>query len=92
MTETERPVKRSVIVSGHATSLSLEAEFWQVLKHIAAERGLTFSALVTEIDASRGGRNLSSAARVYALDYCLQRVPSNRFQLAGSRPKFGDPP
>jgi predicted DNA-binding ribbon-helix-helix protein len=61
------PVKRSLTVSGHRTSLSMEPEFWAVLKTLAKSRGLTTAALIAEIDAARGSANLSSAARVYAL-------------------------
>ncbi|HTQ33631.1 MAG TPA: ribbon-helix-helix domain-containing protein, partial [Stellaceae bacterium] len=53
-------VKRSVRVAGHATSISLEAAFWQALRGIAAARGMSVNALVAAIDESRGG-NLSSA-------------------------------
>ena len=58
--------KRSVRIAGHQTSLSLETVFWDALKEIAAARGLSLNALVTEIDAARTG-NLSSALRVYVL-------------------------
>lgn len=61
------PVKRSLTVSGHRTSLSMEPEFWAVLKTLAKSRGLTTAALIAEIDADRGSANLSSAARVYVL-------------------------
>lgn len=59
--------KRSVLIAGHATSVSLEPEFWDALRGIAAARGLSLNALVAEVDARRGGRNLSSALRVHAL-------------------------
>lgn len=58
--------KRSVLIAGHATSVSLEAAFWDALKEIAATRGQSLNALVEEIDAGRDG-NLSSAIRVYVL-------------------------
>jgi len=60
-------VKRSVRIAGHATSVSLEAAFWQGLSDIAAVRGLSVSALLAAIDASRSG-NLSSAIRLFVLD------------------------
>ncbi|HWB51387.1 MAG TPA: ribbon-helix-helix domain-containing protein [Stellaceae bacterium] len=60
-------VKRSVRVAGHATSISLEAPFWQGLRDIAAARGTSVNALVATIDATRGG-NLSSAIRLFVLD------------------------
>jgi predicted DNA-binding ribbon-helix-helix protein len=60
-------VKRSLAVAGHRTSVSLEEEFWDALKTIAAQRALPISALVAEIDAGRGSANLSSALRVFVL-------------------------
>ena len=63
-----RPRKRSVTIAGHATSLSLEEEFWEELRRIAAMREQSLSALLTEIDAGRGARSLSSAARVFILE------------------------
>ena len=62
-----RPVKRSVRIAGHPTSVSLEDEFWGALKDLAKERGQSLSALLTEIDAQRGGRSLASACRVFVL-------------------------
>ena len=63
----EGVVKRSVAIAGHRTSVSLEAPFWDALKDIAAVRGASVQALVAEIDAGRGGANLSSAIRVFVL-------------------------
>lgn len=63
--------KRSVNLSGHATSLALEPEFWAVLDQAAAEQGLSLAALIGRIDEQRAGRPLASACRVYA----LQRKP-----------------
>jgi predicted DNA-binding ribbon-helix-helix protein len=60
-------VKRSVRVAGHATSISLEAAFWQGLCDIAAARRISVNALVATIDATRNG-NLSSAIRLFVLD------------------------
>jgi len=59
--------KRSVLIAGHATSLSLEAEFWTALQEIARRRGLSLNRLVASIDAERHG-NLSSALRVFVLE------------------------
>ena len=59
--------KRSLNLSGHATSLAMEPEFWTALEVLAAARGLRLSALVAEIDAGRGNRPLASACRVAAL-------------------------
>jgi predicted DNA-binding ribbon-helix-helix protein len=60
-------VKRSVRIAGHATSVSLEAAFWDGLCTIAAVRGVSVNALLTTIDAARSG-NLSSAIRLFVLD------------------------
>ncbi|WP_342641585.1 ribbon-helix-helix domain-containing protein [Rhodoligotrophos ferricapiens] len=68
----DRPTKRSVLVAGHATSLSLEPEFWAALKAIAEEKGVTINQLITEIDHGRGKRGLSSAVRVYVLRHLGQ--------------------
>jgi predicted DNA-binding ribbon-helix-helix protein len=59
--------KRSLTIAGHRTSLSLEPEFWQALLAAAGAEGRTIAGLVTEIDATRGNRNLSSAIRVWLL-------------------------
>jgi predicted DNA-binding ribbon-helix-helix protein len=61
--------KRSVVVGGHKTSVSLEAEFWSGVKEIALGRKMTLSELVGEIDANRNQGNLSSAIRLFVLDY-----------------------
>ncbi|MEQ8388549.1 MAG: ribbon-helix-helix domain-containing protein [Alphaproteobacteria bacterium] len=60
------PKKRSVLVSGHPTSISLEPDFWRVLARLARERGQSLNAFVTEIDRTRRG-NLSSAIRLFVL-------------------------
>lgn len=75
------PVKRSIAIAGHRTSISLEEEFWSALAAAAAVRGVSVAALVAGIDAGRGGRNLSSAVRVFLLNEAQGRVAGN-----GSRP------
>jgi predicted DNA-binding ribbon-helix-helix protein len=67
-------VKRSVAIAGHATSVSLEAPFWDALRAIAAEEGLSVQALIGRIDAGRGAQNLSSAIRVYVLHSVQRRA------------------
>ena len=68
-------VKRSIIVSGRKTSVSLEAEFWNGMKEISEERRTTLSKLVTEVDTNRQkGCNLSSAIRLFVLDYYKSRA------------------
>jgi predicted DNA-binding ribbon-helix-helix protein len=62
-------VKRSIVVAGHRTSISLEDEFWKSLKDIVATRGTTLSELVASIDKGRAGGNLSSAIRLFVLDH-----------------------
>ena len=61
------PTKRSVLIAGHATSISLEPMFWRALEAAARERGCPVNALVAEIDAERLGAewppNLTSAIR-----------------------------
>ena len=64
--------KRSVMVSGHATSVSIETEFWDILKDIAAHKGVSINYLLSEIDVGRAN-NLSSAARVYVLEYAISK-------------------
>jgi predicted DNA-binding ribbon-helix-helix protein len=66
--------KRSVALSGHRTSLSVEDAFWDELKSIAGERGLTLNRLIEKIDAGRGGANLSSAVRVFVLESLRRRL------------------
>jgi predicted DNA-binding ribbon-helix-helix protein len=61
-------IKRSLVIAGHRTSVSLEDAFWQRLRAIAAERGLSLNSLAAMIDASREGANLSSAIRVFVLE------------------------
>jgi predicted DNA-binding ribbon-helix-helix protein len=63
-------VKRSIVIAGHKTSVSLEDAFWQGLKEIAAVEDVTLSELVASIDTGRnGGGNLSSAIRLFVLDH-----------------------
>jgi predicted DNA-binding ribbon-helix-helix protein len=70
-------VKRSIVIAGHKTSVSLEAEFWTALKDIAASRQQTLSDLVGAIDAERKQGNLSSAIRLFVLDHYQARTPGN---------------
>lgn len=58
--------KHSVLLFGHATSVTLEPEFWQELRAIAARKGTSLNKLIEEIDAVRT-TNLSSALRVFVL-------------------------
>ena len=69
-------VKRSVAIAGHRTSVSLEAPFWDALKGIAQARGISVQALIGELDAARGGGNLSSVIRVFVLDTVRRAEPT----------------
>jgi predicted DNA-binding ribbon-helix-helix protein len=60
-----RPVKHSVTLKGHRTSVSLEAAFWDAFREVALARGLTLNALAAEIDATRGDVGLAAAIRVH---------------------------
>jgi predicted DNA-binding ribbon-helix-helix protein len=62
-------VKRSIVIAGHKTSVSLEDAFWKGLKEIANGRELTLSDLVASIDTERRHGNLSSAIRLFVLDH-----------------------
>jgi len=65
--------KRSINLSGHATSLALEPEFWAALEAMAA--GGAMAALIGRIDEGRGERALASACRVAALQWAKARLP-----------------
>lgn len=62
-------VKRSVVIKGHKTSITLEDPFWSGLREIAREKGYTLARLLERIDAERTASNLSSTIRVYVLEY-----------------------
>ncbi|MES2602950.1 MAG: ribbon-helix-helix domain-containing protein [Pseudomonadota bacterium] len=85
-------VKRSIVVAGHKTSVSLEEAFWNGMKEIASVRSLTLSELVGEIDGGRQQGNLSSAIRLFVLDYFRSRATlpagngSSRLQAESPHP------
>ena len=68
--------KRSIVVSGHATSISMEDAFWTSLGDIAKERKISLSALITQIDQERSTSNLSSAIRLFVLHEMQQKIAS----------------
>ena len=70
-----RPVKRSLTLAGHRTSVSLEDIFWDAFRDIAASRGQPINDLAREIDAQRGDIGLASAIRVFVLREIQGRVP-----------------
>lgn len=69
--------KRSTIVAGHKTSVSLEDAFWNALKEIAGERHMTLSDLVAAVDSQRQHGNLSSALRLFVLDFYRAQLSHN---------------
>ncbi len=76
-------VKRSIVIAGHKTSVSLEDAFWTSLKEIAGQRDITLSDMVASIDTGRHAGNLSSAIRLFVLDHY-------RSQLSGSTSREAD--
>jgi len=76
------PRKRSLVIAGHATSLSLEDAFWDALLEMAAQRGCSIAQIIKEVDANReseaaAGRPavpLSSAVRVHVLTHYRERI------------------
>jgi predicted DNA-binding ribbon-helix-helix protein len=71
-------VKRSVVVGGHKTSISLEDAFWDQLREIARAQRWTLSKLIAEIDERRQYSNLSSAIRLFVLEYAHAKVNCER--------------
>jgi predicted DNA-binding ribbon-helix-helix protein len=67
-------VKRSIVVCGQKTSVSLEEPFWTSMKDIAAQRGTVLSDLVSEIENNRQQGNLSSAIRLFVLGHLKARA------------------
>jgi predicted DNA-binding ribbon-helix-helix protein len=74
-------VKRSIVVAGHKTSVSLEEPFWSGLKEIAARRDATLSEVVATIDRDRELANLSSAIRLFVLGFYRNRLAERRGEL-----------
>jgi predicted DNA-binding ribbon-helix-helix protein len=81
-------VKRSIVVAGHKTSISLEDEFWNGLREIASARALALSSLVASIDRNRQHGNLSSCIRLFVLEYYQAR--SDASGLDGDKVVEGD--
>jgi predicted DNA-binding ribbon-helix-helix protein len=78
-------VKRSIVIAGHKTSVSLEDAFWRALKEIAGGRELTLSDLVASIDTDRRVGNLSSAIRLFVLDYYRSQIGGDHRAAAAAR-------
>jgi predicted DNA-binding ribbon-helix-helix protein len=64
-------IKRSIVIDGHKTSVSLEDAFWNDLKEIAHAQRAPLSELVAKIDVARRQGNLSSAIRLFVLDHIM---------------------
>ncbi len=75
-------VKRSIVIAGHKTSVSLEDAFWTSLKAIAGDRDVTLSDLVASIDTDRRAGNLSSAIRLFVLDHYREQSEKSRVENA----------
>jgi len=82
-------VKRSIVIAGHKTSVSLEDAFWKALKEIAGGRKITLSDLVASIDTDRRVGNLSSAIRLFVLDFYRAQAGDNRNVGSASREAGG---
>jgi predicted DNA-binding ribbon-helix-helix protein len=68
-------IKRSIVVGGHKTSVSLEDAFWQGLKEIARSRRTTLSDVVGDLDIQRSQGNLSSTIRLFVLGHYRAQMP-----------------
>jgi predicted DNA-binding ribbon-helix-helix protein len=79
-------IKRSIVIAGHKTSVSLEDAFWKGLKEIADDRSLTLSELVSTIDTDRRHGNLSSAIRLFVLDHYRHHAVSEPAMPRDLRP------
>lgn len=82
-------VKRSVVIHGHKTSVSLEQPFWNIVRSMAADEQMTVSALLRRIDEARQHANLSSAVRVYVLEQVRARAAA---RPAGAKHSTGPTP
>jgi len=69
-------LKRSIVIAGHKTSVSVENEFWDSFKEIASERGMTVAAMIGAIDGDRKHANLSSAVRLFVLGVYRDQIAS----------------
>jgi len=78
-------VKRSIVIAGHKTSVSLEDAFWKGLKEIAGGRDMTLSDLVAAIDSERQLSNLSSAIRLFVLSFYRDQIPDHQEKHDGTR-------
>jgi predicted DNA-binding ribbon-helix-helix protein len=87
-------VKRSVVIAGHKTSVSLEDDFWAGLKFVAGEKRLTISELLSAIDEQRQQDNFFSAIRQFVFNYyvaLVARLERNNEQVDSSRAHLPSP-
>lgn len=90
-------VKRSIVVDGHKTSVSLEDAFWTGLREIAHAQQVPLSVLVSQIDSARDQSNLSSAIRVFVLrSFCnedrqTEGKEAHRSSVDGERTRAAPP-
>ncbi|MPZ36759.1 MAG: aryl-sulfate sulfotransferase [Rhizobiales bacterium] len=85
-------IKRSIVIAGHKTSVSLEDAFWKGLKDIAGSRDMTLSELVAAIDSERRHGNLSSAIRLFVLDHYRNQQTEERDQRSPAREMIASRP
>ena len=85
-------IKRSIVIAGHKTSVSLEDAFWRGLKDIAVSRRMTLSDLVGTIDSERQQGNLSSAIRLFVLDHYQARTNGDAQARPAPRDMMSIPP
>ena len=78
-------IKRSIVVAGHKTRVSLEDAFWRGLKEIAATRDMTLSELVAFVDSERQHGNLSSAIRLFVLDHYRSQINGQKGERNSTR-------
>jgi predicted DNA-binding ribbon-helix-helix protein len=76
-------IKRSIVIDGQKTSVSLENEFWDGLREIASHKNLALSTLVKQIDAGRTTNNLSSAIRVFVFNYFYTYLSQRNYLDSG---------
>jgi predicted DNA-binding ribbon-helix-helix protein len=84
-------VKRSIVIAGHKTSVSLEDDFWNALKEIKRSHNMTLSGLVADIDVRRLHSNLSSAIRIFVLHHFrsqISQAPPGRVETSIETPRI----
>ncbi len=82
-------IKRSVVIRGHKTSVSLEQPFWDAFRDIAESERISTSALLRKVDAERSHANLSSAIRVFVLGHLRQLVDAVQSKHDGQHVRDG---